>query len=152
MSSNLSQKLDKFPRSSTLKKLLRDKKKWTKELPARSRSWAQKLKTFFLNPTRKISTNSTSSASHSLRTWTKPLKLTFWEPRVKTLLFLTFFSKTLGWTASNWSLKRSNLSPKAEMHLSRRKNHSLTVFWKISASRDWRDSNKRSLSLPKKKE
>ena len=38
------------------------------------------------------------------------------------------------------------------MHLSRRKNHSLIAFWKISVSRDWRDSNKRSLLLPKKKE
>ena len=152
MSSNPSQKLDKFPRSSTLKKLLRDKKKWTKESPARSRSWAPKPKTSFSNLTRKISTNSTSSASHSSRTWTKPLKSTFWEPRVKTLLSLTFSSKTLEWTASNWSLQRSNRSPKAEMHLSRRKNHLLTVFWKISASKDWRDSNRKLLSLPKKKE
>ena len=152
MSSNLSQKLDKFPRNSTLKKLLRDKKKWTKESPVRSRSWAPKLRTSSLNPTRKILTNSTSSASHSSRTWTKSPKSTFWEPRVKILLSLTFSSKTLEWTASNWSPKRFNRSPKAETHLWRRKNHWLTVFWKISASRDWRDSNKKLLLLPKKKE
>ena len=58
-----------------------------------------------------------------------------------------FSSRISELTASNWSARRFNPSPRAKMLLSRRKNLLLTAFLKISVSRGSRDSNKRLLSL-----
>lgn len=128
----------------------RDKRKWTRESPARSMLWVKKPKSSLSNLSSKTLLSYTPGAKqiklNLAKIQIKRNKLSSSQNFLKTLSSLMSCSKTLELTLTTSSPKRWCPWLKARLPLQRRTSQSLPLFLKISVSKRWKNRNRRRLS------